>query len=212
MAVYNEILVGRYNRWFQKVTGIKGGAPVKQLGSEILPVLPILHGIEERYLYSWFRFRAATTSGPIAAVTSGLRIRNPAGSNVIACIESSRLHAIPADAAYVATLNRGQIGVDLDTTAGLAGGSQREDPRGQAASTCILSINTVALVTLNNATQIMSQVVAPSGVDDSVRTQNQEILLFPGDSLQWANITAQNAALRVSLCWRERFLEESERT
>jgi hypothetical protein len=212
MAVYNEILVGRYNRWFQKVTGIKGGAPVKQLGSEIMPVLPILHGVEERYLYSWFRFRAAVTNGPIAAVTSGLRLRNPAGSNVVAVIESNKVNAIPADAAYTSTLNRGQGNVDLDTTAGLAGGSQREDPRGQPFSTCILSINSIALTLLTNATQILSQSVAPSNVNESVITQNQEILLFPGDSLQWANITAQNSTLRVSLCWRERFLEESERT
>lgn len=213
MPLFNEILVGRFNRALQKLTGIKGAAPVKQLGSEVIATFPLGLGVEFRYLESWQRFRVSVTSGPLAAITSGVRMRNPAGSNVVAVIEGCAVGQFPTDPSPGSiNLNRGQIGVDLDTTAGLAGASQREDPRGQQFSTCILSVNTVALTLLNNATVIKQTFVALSTSTETIVTQNQEILLMPGDALQWSQSASQNLACRVVLVWRERFLEESERT
>jgi len=36
MAVYNEIGIGRWNRFIQKLTDIKGSPPARQLASEIV--------------------------------------------------------------------------------------------------------------------------------------------------------------------------------
>ena len=53
MAVFNEILVGRFNRALQKFTGIKGGPPAPTHSTEIMPVIPFPIGREFRYLESW---------------------------------------------------------------------------------------------------------------------------------------------------------------
>jgi len=214
MARFNEILVGRFNRALQKLTGIKGMASVPQLGTEVMANFEFPLGNEFRYLESWFRYRAFVTSGPVAAVTSGISLRNPANSNVVAVIEQLFFPRLSSDVASQTNINRGQATADLDTTAGLTGGSQREDPRGQSASTCVLSINSVALVTLTNPTLIlMIGSGAGGGLDNSpISNPNQEILLMPGDAIQLSEQNAQNQLTRCGFCWRERFLEESERT
>jgi hypothetical protein len=212
MARFNEILAGRFNRALQKLTGIKGMASTPQLGTEVIPSVNFPLGVEFRYLESWFRYRAFVTSGPVAAVNSGIRMRNPAGSNVVAVVEKVSTITTNTQTNSQVNMNRGQIGVDLDTTAGLTGGSQREDPRGQPASSVILSINSVALVTLNNPTAIDLVFQTAGQSIPWINDENQEYLLMPGDSFQWHQALAQNQAVNLALCWRERFLEESERT
>src|SRR5258708_34587991 len=87
MAVYNEIGIGRWNRFIQKITDIKGGPPARQLASEIVFQHPILSGRENRYLESWNLFWATFGFGPSVANNNGCQLRNPAGSNVIAVME-----------------------------------------------------------------------------------------------------------------------------
>jgi|SRR5215470_1911085 len=214
MARFNEILTGRFNRALQKLTGIKGPASTPQLATEVMAGFEFPLGVEFRYLESWFRYRAQVTSGPVAAVTSGIRFRNPANSNVVAVIEGLLFARLSADVASQTNINRGQATADLDTTAGLTGGSQREDPRGQSASTCVLSINSVALTTLTNPTLIMMiGSGAGGGLDNNPILQpNQELLVMPGDAIQISEQNAQNQLCRCAFVWRERFLEESERT
>jgi len=45
-----------------------------------------------------------------------------------------------------------------------------------------------------------------------VWSEHFELLLMPGDCLQWAEASAVNLPLKVNFGWRERFLEDSERT
>lgn len=212
MAVYNEIQSGRFNRWFQKVTGIKGGAPVKQLGSEILPVLPIHHGIEERYLYSWGHFRQCITTGPNAAVNSGIRFRNPANSNVCCVFLYWLALKLGADLAGTLGIRRGQATTDLDTPLGFQP-NEREDPRGIQQTSMVVSLNTVALTALTNPT-LLFQVPCPAVnmVPFVWGGESWSMLLMPGDAIQFSEDLNQNARLIMNLYWRERFLEDSERT
>jgi hypothetical protein len=176
-----------------------------------MPVIPVHHGVEDRYLYSWNRYRQAVTNGPFAAVNSGIRLRNPTGSNVVAVIEYYIGFKLSTDTAGLMTINRGQAAVDLDTLLG-SQPNQREDPRGQQQSTTIISINSVALVALTNATSVWSTSVTAGSNAPYVWSEHFELLLMPGDCLQWAEASAVNLPLKVNFGWRERFLEDSERT
>src|SRR2546429_2309050 len=87
MAIYNEILSGRHNRFLQKLFSMKGRVPSPQLSSEIQVSLPIFNGIESRYLEAWNTYGMAVSLGASAANMSGWRLRNPSTSNVVAVIE-----------------------------------------------------------------------------------------------------------------------------
>src|SRR5712664_3947513 len=89
MAKFNEILVGRYNRFLQKVLSMKGGPPSAQLSTEIQPQFsfPDL-GKETRIFLGWdhFYFSANVPAGGVGN-TSGVKIRNPVANNVIVVLE-----------------------------------------------------------------------------------------------------------------------------
>src|SRR5713226_9548531 len=87
MAIFNEILVGRYNRALQKLLAIKGSPPLRQLGGEMMPVISIFRGVEDRYLESWDRFGIVMQSTGGVGQFPAVRIRNPAGSNIMAVLE-----------------------------------------------------------------------------------------------------------------------------
>ncbi len=110
MAVYNEIGIGRWNRFIQKITDIKGSPPARQLASEIVFQHPIFHGQENRYLESWDRFGVGLSVGPIAAQQSGLRLVNPSGSNVIAVVEKA---AAVVGVSTNVNLEYGRVGASL---------------------------------------------------------------------------------------------------
>lgn len=202
MARFNEILVGRYNRFLQKLFGLKGGPPAPQLASEIMPVFPHFSGAEHRYLESWDRFGATLLAPQVASVTSGVQIRNPAGSNVVAVLEKILVNTtVIGD---VVVLGNG-VTADLPT---VVTGVQL-DKRGRVGSTCIVSANTVASVGASNP--FLSVKVVVNTPFDFIVTDIQEITLLPGDGIL-AKMGAVSEDIRVSFLWRERFLEEGERT
>src|SRR5258708_40367383 len=88
MARFNEILAGRYNRYLQKLFVLKGGPPSAQLASEVMPTFSFFTGVENRYLAGWDRFGNSSSQAGVAAVTSGIRLRNPLGSGTIAVDEN----------------------------------------------------------------------------------------------------------------------------
>src|SRR5260370_26057325 len=95
MDIFNERLEGRFKRGLQKLFGIKGGPPVRQLGGEIMPVHPLRSGVENLWLEGWNRFVAFTdlTSGVGQIV--GVRMRNPIGSDemwVLAGLCARKVH------------------------------------------------------------------------------------------------------------------------
>src|SRR5713101_6456511 len=154
MAVFNEIGIGRWNRFIQKITDIKGSPPARQLASEIVFQHPIFHGQENRYLESWDRFGVGLTVGPIAAQQSGVRLVNPSASNVIAVVEKA---VVVTGATSFANLEYGRVGASLSQAAA----SIPMETRGRAASTCLVSFNAAALTTLNVIAQVPLNVNNP---------------------------------------------------
>lgn len=206
MAIFNEILVGRFNRGLQKLFGVKSSAPVRQVAGEITPVHPLVNGAENRYLEGYFRFASSMNSGlPAAGNRAAVRIRNPAGSNVIATIEKLTLSELTATEIQF-------IFVDSIATA-MPTENQTFSPRNldtrqqQTGSMCILtgSVNFGVL-----GTSALSALVNLNANYDVMQTDNQEITLSPNEQLTVAaNALVQN--ILISIMWRERFLEESER-
>src|SRR5207245_11471807 len=98
MARFNEIQVGRYNRFIQKLLQIKGPPSMAQVATEMQPVFQFFNGAENRYLEGWLRY------GQAASVTAGgagtffmVRLRNPATSNVIAVVEKIVVYNLGAE-------------------------------------------------------------------------------------------------------------------
>ncbi len=203
MARYNEILVGRYNRYLQKLFGMKGNAPAPQLAGDISTVFPLFSGVEHRYLEGWERFhRFANPTGGVAQV-SAVRIRNPATSNVICVIEKA-LVALAGGAQV--TFHQQATGLDLTSVLSLA--NTRMDARGRPQGIMVLSQTT----NYTNPGFDHGSIRMVSGTNvDIVLDENQELTLLPGDDFTIQLLQA-NATLEVSLIWRERFLEDSERT
>lgn len=209
MARINEIQLGRYNRFFQKLLSMKGGATVNQLVPELQPIFPVFSGVENRYLEAWDRFGFGFVFGQAGIGNlNHIRLRNPAASNVIGVVEHI---IVGTTTAGVDTLivEHG-ITNPLDTDLGvLTAATLRLDRRGRSANTLVLSASAVPLSQVGTIKMIASLAVSSSM--NMINDENQEITILPGDSLQIRNNLA-NIALVASLMWRERHLEESERT
>jgi len=204
MAQYNEILTGRYNRFLQKLFSMKGRPPAPQLSGDIQTNLNFFSGAENRYLESWNRF-AFTVAVPLAAgQTSTSRLRNPANSGVIVVFE--RIACTGAQDSPV--LEQQATGADLAVTAFPA--NLRLDSRGSPTSILIRSENTVGTPSVSLITKFQIGYTANNTGDFLVDTM-QEWTLLPGDAIQVrSGVVAQN--IIVSWLWRERVLEESEKT
>jgi len=204
MAKFNEILVGRYNRFLQKLLSMKGGPPASQLSTEISVNIGLFHGVENRYLEGWLRFglNSSVTGG--AAQFAAIRWRNPANSNIVAVFEKL---SIQGGAADTPRLQYRTTGVDLTTVNVL--GNVRLDPRGQPTSSLIQSqtVNYTAAI----LTVMQGNLSANNQNYDFIVEENQELPVFPGDDLTLFSTTAATT-LFASALWRERFLEDSERT
>lgn len=203
MARFNEILVGRYNRALQKLLQMKGPASLVTLSDEMFAVYPFFHGVETRYLEGWQRYRWPGQVAAVAAQQGSVQIRNLPGSNVVGVIESIQ----------IASGNAQNIDISLGSAAGdltLISTGLRLDPRGQQNSSLIPSVG-------NNFAELpirMTIIPVPSGgsgyMTDVINTANAEWPILPGDTVRFTTTTV-NTTLFVNLCWRERFLEESER-
>ena len=210
MARFNEILSGRISRALQKLTSIKGEAPAPVLGSEILPVFPMFWGSEIRYLESWQMF------GSFAAISASpgnlnlFHFRNPAASNVIAVITKIYFGnpSISACNVIVEGPNPSTAADDLLSTPNFA----RFDARGQQNTNMKLSFGNPVSDTWpgNNKAWFGAQMATNTDID-VLTTELQEFPLLPGDAFRIAGLTV-NLASYCSVMWRERFLEESERT
>lgn len=205
MAIYNEILVGRVNRSLQKAFAIKGDAPTRQLGSELTPSVNLFWGVEQRYLESWERFGVIVTQPAVAAQTADIRLRNPVGSNVVAVIESIEVSNLGAAAATIFGYN-GAVVADLAT--GVSNPNGRLDARGRPTATLLASRTSNGAFPGGAWGAI---VLLPNTTWQFVLTDDQELTLLPGDCVQISMQTV-NQSVQVGARWRERFLEDSERT
>lgn len=209
MAIYNEILSARFARALQKITGIKGGVPAKQLSGEIMPVFPLFWGAENRYLESWNRFAMAQSVTASVGNLSGVKFRNPKNSGIVAVFEKiSFLNATAAAVEERVWMGPDSVGADLPTP--VTTGVMRFDARGSQVSAMSLSVGAVASP-FGGAQEVSDFLVPANASADVIVTDIQEFPLLPGDSLFEAAAGTNTAVFTVTW-WRERQLEESERT
>lgn len=208
---FNEILVGRYNRFLQKFFSMKGGPPAPQLASEIMTALPLMHGRENRYLEDWRTFGGSIAVGAVAAQDDVIRLNNPKTSNIVAVVESITLTFTVALSEAVMEFSNSDSG-PLAATVTPAAFDNRFQPPGSGSNgaACILSGT-------NNIGQgthfVFGDVqIATAGLTsaEQINYENQEITLLPNSDLQIRS-TSLNLAMRCSIRWRERSLEDSER-
>ncbi len=204
MAKYNEILVGRFNKFTSKLFGMKGLAPTSQLSGDVQMVHPFFHGRENRVLESWHTHGFTRNIAALAATLGQQRIRNPVGSNVIAIFELIQVNSPLADAPV---LSQGTSNTDGTV---FALGQTAMDPRGQKTTGLILSDSSGGAI--GGVIQARQQAsYNANGTYQFIVTSSQELPLLPGDVIEIKSGTL-NQLLGVSWLWRERFLEDSERS
>jgi hypothetical protein len=203
MARYNEILVGRWNRFLQKLLSMKGGPPAPQLASEITAVFELEQPpVEDRFLLGWNRFGFGLQFNGAVGNPSQIRLRNPTGSGVIAVIESIFMFQSPNDRIQLTyTATAADLGlqtvVPLDGRSGTTSSSVRVS-NSNAAATAGLAVYQDFALTFSNANPV-----------EAIYNRNQEIVIAPGFAWGAQTISA-NVALTVNVIWRERIIEEGE--
>lgn len=215
MAIYNEILSARFSRMLQKLFSMKGPQAAKQLAGEVAPTINLFSGVENRYLEGWHRYGFTQSFSPSAANFNLLRLRVPGTTfpsqtqgNVVVVIEKVFVSNNSAGSDSYG-LSHGAVGVDLANILALP--ISRFDPRQGAtiAPAAILSQNQQnAGAGLGQNIQLFS--LATNANLDVVLFEDQEIPVLPGDGIHIQNGTV-NVSSQISLWWRERVLEESER-
>lgn len=201
MAVFNEILAGRFNRLLQKLLGMKGGPPSPSLAGDIMPVIPFPLSPTEAYLLNSFLFGASITQGAVVGQVGRFRIRNPSTSGVVGLIMQL---LVSSDVATSAVLSLGASAVDLGNT--VARG--RFDARTQrAGSSLVVTSDTNAASAA--LTQIARAFFGGGTTFSFLSSSLQAIPLLPGDALHMESPNT-NVALVSSVWWSERPLEESE--
>lgn len=208
MALHNEILTGRINRFLQKLLAMKGRPPAPQLSSEISTNIQLFNGIENRYLEGWRIYMAGSSAGPTVGQTEASQLSNPKGSNVVAIIEAlsvigalggaAQAFIISENFANQAALTNSGVGVTIDPRVG---------PPGQISSTLIVSSSAGGSADLGFVLKTVP--ILSGGFQESISTPNQEITLLPGQSIRVRQNTV-NLFMQVNYKWRERPLEESE--
>src|SRR5262249_54291915 len=203
MAVFNEILVGRINRAVQKFFGMKGGPPASQLAGDVSMQMQIPLGAEWYFLEGWYLYGSAASSPANAANTSAFRFRNPTNSGVVAIIERAVVtgDALP-DTWGVAS------GLATTSLANVAVVGLRDQRNTAASPTSIFSSANTSPAIVGNG--IMRGATAASQTFEFV-APGEELVVAPGASYDFFQNTINQAA-KCSIFWRERAIEESEKT
>ncbi|SRR5713101_2751382 len=217
MAIYNEILEGRFNRGLQKLFATKGGPPVRQLGAEIMPVIAMFNGVENRFLEGWNRYSINNFSAAVVGQRSCIALSNPAdnpgfstfNSKVIVVVEKILLFNSGAAADTPA------FGYRTSRLAGLvAAGNQpfaldaRSSVQTFRQGSVLIAETGVTAVALPF---LVHQVgLAINAQIDLIVSGDHELPLLPGDSLFYQS-GILNQQIQWSVIWRERPMTESER-
>lgn len=209
MALFNEILVGRFARFAQKHFSMKGRAPTPTLSADVQMGMDFNTGAENRYLEGWDLFAGGASQAAIAAQFTLFSFRNPKASGVVAVITSAIFidgAAATAVAPGVMKLSRGAT-TDQNTVLT----PQAFDARGRLQASCNLTNNSAAPAgTGGTVTNVTFAAYAANGAYQYV-PPGLEVPVLPGDAVLFQT-AAINTASTFSMWWRERLLEESERT
>lgn len=209
MAVYNELQVGRYVRFVQKLMSIKGRQPAPlQYSGELGTHLPLFHGRENRYLEGWNSFWTGFDIAAAAGFQSAWRARNPKGSNVVVVFEKLQFWTTAGDSFDI---QNGPATTDLGTlntnTQAAMDGRTNPQPSLQTSQQ-----NTANRAGTPQLAGFAGRVAAAANVAiDYILTDIQEIVVTPGFAIEVLPATL-NERMILNAIWRERTLEESELT
>jgi hypothetical protein len=205
VAIYNEILVGRFARGVQKLFSMKGGPPLRQLAGELSVTHNLLSGVENRYLEGWERYAASFGPTGGAGQSAGIRLRNPPAQNVMVVIEQVIMWS-PAN--FNISVQRLTSNADLTTVVALTGNRVPDARQQRPNPTAIASTDTNAATT---GLTLMSVAGLANTTFLLMNDSNHEIPVTPGELVQlFSNVVATQ--INCTFLWRERFLEDSERT
>jgi hypothetical protein len=209
MARFNEILSGRFNRALQKLLSRTGGPPAAQLATEIATNIQFNQmGNDFRYLEGWDIFGNQVALAASVGNTAGYRLRNPAGSNCIAVVEKVSFESsLGTDVIMRVSTALNQPGVDLGN---VASGAVLDLRSQRVPGSTIIPSNANPSVAFGAPFYRWSLAANANGLD-AIVTDNQELLILPGTAIQFET-NVVNTAFAISARWRERFLEDSERT
>lgn len=211
MARFNELQVGRYNRYFQKILSMKGPATVVTIADEIIPVLPLIAKAEDLFMQGWDAYALGDAVAGVAADQTVYALRNPAGSNVIAVISRLNIQVASADT-IVVRMQNGNTSNLAGSTPGIAAVNlDTRSPR-RAATLINTFLNSAAPPNLGQPiAQMKTAAAGLTPVEMCINTPEDEIVLAPDTHLEILTFGVNNS-MQVTVRWRERFLEDSERS
>ena|SRR5437879_217505 len=208
MAIYNEILAGRFARGIQKIFSMKGVVPTRQLSGEVMATYQLdkATALENRFPHSIrsFAYSKTVAAGGVATFAA-VRLRNPAGSGTIATIEK---FMTGGSVASQVQLFRGPTGSGDLVTNDSANESIRDVRMGNVSGSVIASFGTPAG---NTGVQWAFLFQPANSQVDLILDPNQEFVIGPNDIVQ-AIVNTANQTQTFTFFWRERTLEESELT
>jgi len=212
MAIFNEILVARYSRSLQKVFGMKGPAAVRQLSGELIPTIQLHHGREALMLEGWQHFGAREFVAAVAAQDSVVRAQNPAGSNTIVVLESIRMWVNVADFVFVEFSAGPQSNlINIPTPAAFDNRTSPPQTGNNQAQLVVSGNNNIGAAGFVTYDEVSVPAAPASPAVEIIQFEDQEIAMLPGSAIQFRDVNL-NTQLHVSLRWRERVLEDSEKT
>jgi hypothetical protein len=208
MARYNEILIGRINRFLTKHYGMKGPAPAPQLQADVSTALNLRSGVENNWLQAWDTYGSRQFVAGVAAQFSVLRCANPLSSNMLAVLHRLTVWESAADTVLV----RMASNVTTSALAGAGVASQPFDSRTSGRQPISLTFSNVS----TGAAPAIGQPIGdwPIGANSPFEVippvSECMIPVLPGTMIDIIAQTA-NTNLHANYWFSERFLEESER-
>ncbi len=215
MARFNEILVGRFNRGVQKLFAIKGGPPTAQVSSEVgVQIAYNQMGPDFRYLEGWDLFAGQISLAPSVGNANGIQfsLDNPNAlparlTNVIAVI--TRLQIITGAADVINVSENFSPTSDLGT---LNFGGIKLDSRIVRSAAALHMSSTQGVVPAFGF--FMQQFSTQANIPYEIILPDE--MGIPMNGIHNVRITSQVPTLNVqwymNIWFRERFLEDSERT
>lgn len=202
----SSIFIARINRYIERLFNVKGGASLFDISPSISVEVPILIGNEDRYLQGWNRFAVFVNQPAVAGQFSAVQFRNPVGSNLMVVFEKF----IDAEGA----VDNPHLNLKLPPQGDFATNTpniQRLDARQANQVSAMVITNGSAAAQSGNIIYFGQIPTTTSPIVEYIVTQNQEIIIGPGDALiHWGGVV--NTSINVAAVWRERGLEPSELT
>lgn len=200
---FNEILIGRINRYCQKLLQIKNTA-LRSLAPDLQLDLPLQTGSEDRYLQDWqlYNFFFSIAAQGAGNISQG-QLRNPSGSGLVAVVYQVVPSTTLADTPQLIVVRNKTT--DFATTTPL---NASIDAR---ASGCSIVLSTGSAATVPVGVSNWGIAVAAGNTQWNFLQNGAEVPILPGDALVCSSNVA-NQGFQFYMSWRVRRLESSELT